>query len=76
MIKDKKHLEQTKTSVVNLAKTRYMDKWLFYFHDAKTKKEVWVNNQYRIGGVALAYSKSDWLATESLCSFLSKDRKY
>lgn len=41
MVKDKKHLEQTKISLVNSAKTRYKDKWLFYFHDAKTKKEVW-----------------------------------
>lgn len=34
-------LERTKEEISGIAHSRYMDMWLSYFNDAKTKKEVW-----------------------------------
>lgn len=34
-------LNKAKKEVVGIATSRYMDKWLVYFQDARTKKEIW-----------------------------------
>lgn len=34
-------LNRAKNEVVDIARSRYMDKWLWHFRDAKTKKEIW-----------------------------------
>ncbi|CEG13797.1 conserved hypothetical protein [groundwater metagenome] len=53
------HLERTKKEIVDLAHSRYVDKWHSYFDGAKTKKEVWrrlTNNGKKYPSLSTFYS--------------------
>lgn len=61
-------LTKAKEDVVRVATSRYMDKWLSYFQDAKSKKEIWrrlTDNGRRYPSLSTFYAHTRHMDPES-----------